>query len=70
MTQYMGLHETLEVHELLTFKNLCVTKAFTMSGLVQDPQLKSILTNDVESGRRFITQLQELITDRSKEDNE
>jgi similar to spore coat protein len=66
MTQYMGLHETLEVHELLTFKNLCVTKAFTMSGFVQDPQLKSILTNDVASGRKFITQLQQLITDRSQ----
>ncbi|MFT4412402.1 hypothetical protein ACLM5H_00945 [Fredinandcohnia humi] len=66
MTQYLGLHETLELHELLTFKNLCLTKAFTMSGLVQDAQLKTILLNDVDSGRRFITQIQQLITERDE----
>ncbi|MFS0865140.1 hypothetical protein [Fredinandcohnia sp. 179-A 10B2 NHS] len=66
MTHYMGLHETLEVHELLTFKNLSITKSITMSKLVQDPQLRAILSNDVDSGRKFITQLQQLITDRSQ----
>lgn len=65
MTKYMGLHETLEVHELLVFKNLCLTKSVAMSGLVQDPVLKSILTNDVKSGTKFVQRLQEFITDGS-----
>ncbi|MDF0728118.1 hypothetical protein PY093_15725 [Cytobacillus sp. S13-E01] len=65
MTKYMGLHETLEVHELLVFKNLCLTKSVAMSGLVQDPVLKSILTNDVKSGAKFVQRLQEFITDGS-----
>jgi similar to spore coat protein len=65
MTKHMALHETLEVHELLTFKNLCLTKTATMSGLIQDPELKTILANDVSSSTKFITRLKELITDRS-----
>ncbi|MGX6445226.1 hypothetical protein ACWM35_18580 [Neobacillus sp. K501] len=64
MTKHMALHETLEVHELLTFKNLCLTKAVMMSGLVQDPALKAILLNDVTSGTTFVTRLKEFITDR------
>ncbi|MDQ0229283.1 hypothetical protein [Metabacillus malikii] len=63
MTQPFGLHETLEVHELLTFKNLGLTKSFTMRGFVQDVELKDLLTADVERGRNFINQLQELVGD-------
>lgn len=43
MTKLLGLHETLELHELLTFKNLCLTKTTTMSALVQDEELKNLL---------------------------
>ncbi len=70
MTQYLGLHETLELHELLTFKNLSLTKAFTMSGLVRDPALKEILLADVEAGTKFVTQLKELMTERSNNSHE
>lgn len=65
MTKYLGLHETLEVHELLTFKNLCLTKSTMMSGLVQDPELKGILSQDAAAGTQFINQLKEFIIDRS-----
>lgn len=58
----MGLHETLEVHELLVFKNLCLTKALMISGLVQDEELKEILSDDADSGIDYINQLQELLT--------
>ncbi|WP_458412815.1 hypothetical protein ACNQFZ_18695 [Schinkia sp. CFF1] len=64
MTRYMGLHETLEVHELLVFKNLCLTKAVAMSGLVQDPGLKAIFDDDVTAGSQFVQRLRELITER------
>lgn len=62
----MGLHETLEVHELLTFKNLSVTKSFAMSKLAQDEELKAILSGEVNTGRQFINQLKGFITDGSE----
>jgi similar to spore coat protein len=64
MTKFLGLHETLEVHELLTFKNLCLTKATTMGALAQDPELKDILANDVTTGTMHIEQLQAFLTNR------
>lgn len=67
MTKHMALHETLEVHELLTFKNLALTKSLTMSPLVQDEQLKNIMQADAEAGTAFIHRLKELLTDRGHE---
>ena len=66
MTKYLGLHETLDLHELLTFKNLCLTKASTMSVLVQDPELKTIMSEDVVNGTKHIQQLQEFLTKREE----
>lgn len=65
MKKYMALHETLEIHELLTFKNLCLTKSFVMGKFIQDPQLKAILNTDVDTGIRDVRRLQEFITDGS-----
>ncbi|MFP5110623.1 hypothetical protein ACSU6B_28545 [Neobacillus sp. C211] len=64
MTKYLGLHETLDLHELLSFKNLCLTKATTMSVLAQDEELKAILSEDVTTGTQHIQQLQQFLTDR------
>ena len=64
MVKYLGLHQTLDVHELLTFKNLCLTKSSTMSALVQDVELKTILSNDVTTGQSHIEQLQQFLTNR------
>lgn len=66
MTKYLGIHETLDVHELLSFKNLCLTKATTMSVLAQDPELKAILADDVTSGTQHILQLQQFLTKREE----
>ena len=54
----MGVHETLELHELLTFKSLCLTKSTTMSGLAQDQELKSLLDQDASAAKGHIQQLQ------------
>jgi len=67
LTKFLALHETLEVHEILTFKNLCLTKATTMSGLVQDEELKAILSDDVATGTKFIKHLQCYLSDRSNQ---
>ncbi|MBI0578752.1 hypothetical protein IEC97_15415 [Neobacillus cucumis] len=64
MTKFLGMHEALEVHELLTFKTLCLTKATTMSALAQDEELKAILASDVTTGTEHIKQLQQFLTNR------
>ncbi|WP_428909579.1 hypothetical protein [Niallia sp. Krafla_26] len=59
----LALHETLDVHELLTAKNLSLTKITTMSKLVTDPELKTIMEEDVTACTRHVEQLQELLGD-------
>ncbi|TYQ16663.1 UNVERIFIED_CONTAM: hypothetical protein Cloal_3231 [Acetivibrio alkalicellulosi] len=54
-------HEAFEIHELMTFKNLCATKAATMSGLVKDEELKSLMQQDFTTAQGQIKELQELI---------
>ncbi len=63
-TQYLAPHETYELHELLTFKNTCLTKSATMSKLIQDPELKAILEHDVTKSKQQIQRIQEFITNR------
>nr|WP_240339662.1 spore coat protein [Halobacillus ihumii] len=54
----MGLHETLEVHELLNFKNNCLAKSTTMSSLVQDEALKELLNQDINTSKQHVQDLQ------------
>ncbi|MCB7071118.1 hypothetical protein LIZ76_14320 [Caldibacillus sp. 210928-DFI.2.22] len=61
MNKFLALHETLELHELLTFKSLCLSKSTLMSGLVQDEELKTILLNDVKAGEEGVKRLENLI---------
>lgn len=57
----LGVHEKLELHELLTFKTTCLTKSQTMMPMVKDPSLKTILENDVRSGTEDIQELRNLL---------
>ena len=66
MTKYLGLHETLDLHELLAFKNLCLTKATTMSVFAQDEELKAIMNEDVTTGIQHIQQLKKFLTQRQE----
>jgi similar to spore coat protein len=54
-------HETIQLQELLTIKNLCVTKSSTMSILVTDEELKSILQNDVATSQQHVKELSGLM---------
>ena len=58
-------NETIQLHELLTFKNLCLTKSFTMSPLVSDDELKTILQQDVNSAQQHIKELKGLMKQTS-----
>ncbi|AHD04919.1 spore coat protein [Paenibacillus larvae] len=60
--QGLAVHETLEVHELLTFKNTCMTKSVAMQGLVSDPALKSLLQEDIQHSAKAIQDYQGLLS--------
>ncbi|WP_216830644.1 hypothetical protein [Alkalihalobacterium elongatum] len=57
MGENLGVHETLELHELITFKSLCLTKATIMQALVTDQNLKDIMQQDVQMTSRHIEEL-------------
>lgn|GEM_PF-1598727 len=57
----LALNETLQLHELLTLKNLCLTKAAAMAPLAADEELKLILQNEVAKTERHIRELKELL---------
>lgn len=61
MADKLALHEKLELHEVLAFKNLCLTKAATMSALVGCKELKEILSTDVVEGRHHVERLSNLL---------
>lgn len=65
--QGLLLHESIELHEILTFKNLCLTKAVTMSPLVSDNELKTILKEDAAATERHIKELKGFLQQASKD---
>lgn len=54
-------HEAFELHELLTFKNICATKSATMSALINDEELKELLHRDFIESQEQIKELQALL---------
>lgn len=54
-------HETFELHEILTFKNVCATKSATMVRLVKDDDLTSLFQQDLAASQEQIQELKDLI---------
>lgn len=61
---YLSPHETLYLHEILSLKNTCAVKSSTMQTLIQDPELKGILQQDVNSTKRQIQELQNVLSSK------
>lgn len=59
-SQQLGAHESLELHELLNFKTLCLAKSKLMQGLVFDQELKALMEKDVQQTSHAIQSLQQL----------
>lgn len=57
----LALHETLELHELLNFKAVCITKSQTMQRLVTDEDIKALMQKDVEQSRKAIDEMQSIL---------
>jgi similar to spore coat protein len=59
-TQRLAPHETMEIHEMLNFKTLCLAQSKMMQGLVFDRDLKHLMQKDVDLTMKHVTQLQGL----------
>ena len=57
----LTLHETMEIHELLNFKTICMSTSKMAQGVVFDQELKKLLEKDVEQSKQAVTMLQGLL---------
>ena len=51
-------HESLDLHEAINFKTLCLAKSKLMQGLVFDQDLKALMQKDVEQSIKALSELQ------------
>jgi similar to spore coat protein len=58
----LAFHESMEAHEILNFKTVCLIKSKMMQGLVFDQDLKALLEKDVRQSVKDIDELQRLYT--------
>jgi similar to spore coat protein len=56
--QGLTLHETLELHELMTSKTVCLLEAKARVQLAQDPALKTMLQQDIQNTTQAVTEMQ------------
>jgi similar to spore coat protein len=56
----MAPHETMQVHEMMNFKTVCMTTSKLMEGVVFDQELKALLEKDVQQSIKDIKDLQTL----------
>lgn len=59
--QNLTLHETMEIHELLNFKTICMSISKLAQGVVFDQELKQLLEKDMQQSKQAVTVLQELL---------
>lgn len=60
-SETLTLHETMEIHELLNFKTICMTTSKMIQGVVFDQELKSLLEKDVQQSMQDVSILQRLL---------
>ncbi|MDL0428104.1 spore gernimation protein GerQ [Bacillus sp. 4A_MP3] len=54
----LAAHESLDLHEIINFKTLCVAKSKLMQGLVFDQDLKTLMEKDVQQASQDLADLQ------------
>ncbi|MDP1420230.1 spore coat protein [Peribacillus simplex] len=55
----LAFHETMETHEILNFKTICLMKSKLMQGICFDNDLKALMEKDVQQS---IVAINELMT--------
>lgn len=55
--EILGYHETMETHEVLNLKTVCLLKSKLMQGLCFDNDLKALMEKDVQQSIAAINEL-------------
>ncbi|KAA9028409.1 spore coat protein [Niallia endozanthoxylica] len=53
----LALHETLEAHEILNYKTVCLLKSKLMQGMCFNNELKALMVKDVHQSIKDINEL-------------
>jgi similar to spore coat protein len=53
----LALHETMETHEILNFKTVCLLRSKLMQGICFDNELKALMEKDVKQSIDDINEL-------------
>ncbi|HYK74280.1 MAG TPA: spore coat protein [Pseudoneobacillus sp.] len=53
----LALHETMDTHEVLNFKTICLLRSKLMQGICFDNDLKALMEKDVQQGIKDINEL-------------
>lgn len=53
----LALHETMETHELINFKTVCLLKSKLMQGVCFDNELKALMAKDVKQSIQDMNEL-------------
>ncbi|MBI0578751.1 spore coat protein [Neobacillus cucumis] len=53
----LALHETLDTHEILNFKTVCLLRSKLMQGICFDNELKALMEKDVQQSIKDINEL-------------
>jgi similar to spore coat protein len=56
----LAYHETMDMHEVLNFKTVCLMKSKLMQGVCFDNDLKKLMQKDVEQSVKAIKEIKVL----------
>jgi similar to spore coat protein len=59
VNETLALHETMETHEIINFKTVCLLRSKLMQGICFDNELKQLMEKDVQQS---INDVNELLT--------
>ncbi|WP_449539673.1 spore coat protein [Ferdinandcohnia sp. Marseille-Q9671] len=56
----LGFHETMDTHEMINFKTICLVRSKLMQGICFDNDLKKLMQKDVQQSVAAIEELKAL----------
>ncbi|HWO75266.1 MAG TPA: spore coat protein [Bacillus sp. (in: firmicutes)] len=56
----LAFHETMDTHELINFKTICLMKSKLMQGICFDNDLKALMEKDVQQSIEDLKELKSL----------
>jgi similar to spore coat protein len=57
VNETLALHETMETHEILNFKTVCLLRSKLMQGICFDNELKRLMEKDVQQSIKDVNEL-------------